>query len=108
MLLLALLLTCLSISLLLNLFLYERAVTYYRQLNDTRLDPLGLQVYQTDLQTMPIQSTEKTQVVNQKPGFSLEQCLPTCSKSLASPENVDCSDIEGYHIKHGPNCDQFC
>jgi lysophospholipase L1-like esterase len=58
-----LLLICLSISVLLNIFLYEQAFAYYRQLNDTRLDPLGLQVYQTDPKLMSIQSAEKTQVI---------------------------------------------
>jgi lysophospholipase L1-like esterase len=45
----AALLLCLGVSLLLNIILFERANTYYLQLNGTRLDPLGLQTYDTHM-----------------------------------------------------------
>ncbi|MFO7540762.1 MAG: GDSL-type esterase/lipase family protein [Chloroflexota bacterium] len=57
-LLLAFLLVCLGISLLLNLLLYEQATVYYRQLRETRLDPLGLQVYDSEATAMPSQQAD--------------------------------------------------
>jgi hypothetical protein len=45
----AVLLPCLGVSLLLNFILFERVNTYDLQLNSTRLDPLGLQTYDTDM-----------------------------------------------------------
>lgn len=48
-------------SVLLNLLLYNRAVKYYVELNQTRLDPFGLEVYPTD--PIPRQNARQIRVV---------------------------------------------
>lgn len=50
-------------SLALNWLLYNRAIHYYRQLNETRLDPLGLSVYPSSTNQTSLTDPDKVTVV---------------------------------------------
>ncbi|WP_293129384.1 GDSL-type esterase/lipase family protein, partial [Microcoleus sp. bin38.metabat.b11b12b14.051] len=55
------LLLVLGSSIILNILLFSRAKQYYRELNQTRLDPLGLNDHPIDAQ--PVTNTKQTRVV---------------------------------------------
>ncbi|MCC3509830.1 MAG: SGNH/GDSL hydrolase family protein [Microcoleus sp. PH2017_17_BER_D_A] len=57
----ALLLLVLGSSIFLNILLFSRAKQYYRELNQTRLDPLGLNNHPINAQ--PVTNTKQTRVV---------------------------------------------
>lgn len=59
----AALLSALLISLVVNLILFSQGQQYYLQLNETRLDPLGLSVYPTTVDSTTLANSDDKRVV---------------------------------------------
>ena len=92
-------------SIALNCFLYERGKQYYLQLNETRLDPLGLHYYDTASDQRNLTNPELTTVVFF--GDSRAASWPSpdlnrfefINRAIGSQTSEQAVERFGYHVK---------
>ena len=92
-------------SIALNCFLYERGKQYYLQLNETRLDPLGLHYYNTASDQRNLAGPELTTVVffgdsraANWPSPDLNQ-FEFINRGIGSQTSEQAVERFGYHVK---------
>jgi len=96
------LLLVLGSSIFLNIRLFSRAKQYYRELNQTRLDPLGLNEYPTNAQ--PVTNTKQTRVVFFGDSRAASWIAPNLSeyefinRGIGSQTSVQAIERFAYHV----------